>query len=154
MGIVLGTDQPRVAFWVFLVAICTDMVDGWIARRLGAESRSALFTDPLADKLLTDFTWAALAGIGYAPVGLTVLVIARDLLVGGFWAWGARRGKVWVPRATGQIAVALEGIGLCVLLFHGPWLDVHWPTVGATLGWLAFGLSVVSLLQVAADRTG
>src|SRR5262249_11288808 len=90
MFLVLVLDRERVAFWVFLAAISTDMVDGWIARRLGATSRLALFLDPLADKLLTDFTWAALAAIGHAPAALAVTIVARDLGVGGIWWWGSR----------------------------------------------------------------
>jgi phosphatidylglycerophosphate synthase len=142
-------DAERIGFWWFLGAIATDMVDGWIARRLNATSRIALFLDPLADKLLTDFSWAALAAIGHAPLWLAVVVIGRDLGVGVGWAWGSRRGVSWEPRPAGQISVALEGIALCVLLFHGPWLGVHWPTVGAILGATALALSFVPFVEYA-----
>lgn len=142
-------DQGRVAFWWFLGAIATDMVDGWVARKLGATTRIALFLDPLADKLLTDFTWAALAAKDLAPAWLAIVVIGRDIGVGVGWAIGQRRGMAWEPRPTGQISVAFEGISLCVLLFHGPWLGVHWPTVGAILGVTALALSFVPFAEYA-----
>jgi phosphatidylglycerophosphate synthase len=149
MALVLAQVDDLVAFWVFLLAVSTDMVDGFVARRLGATSDAALWLDPLADKLLTDFTWAALALVGHAPVWMAVAVVVRDLAVGAAWIRGSRHGHRWPPRPLGQIAVAFEGIALCVLLFHGPWLDVHWPTVGTILGGLALALSAGQLVEYA-----
>ncbi len=145
----VGPEISRVAFWLFLVAVATDMVDGWLARILHARTDAALFLDPLADKLLTACTWAGLWSIGYAPALLSLLFVARALFVGFAWAWAAPRGLVWSPRPAGQISLAFEGIALCVLLFHGPWLGVHWPTVGTALGALSFALSLLPLADYA-----
>lgn len=147
MALLLGWEANFVAFWVFLFAICTDMIDGWVARKLNATSRAALFLDPLADKLLAGFTWAALWGIGFAPGWLAGAMVLRDLLIGVAWAWAAPRGGHWEPHPAGQIAVSFEGIALCVLLFHGPWLDVHWPTVGTVLGTIALALSLLAVVE-------
>lgn len=153
MAVLLVLHDDIVAFSVFLLAIVTDLLDGWAARLLRAESRWALFLDPLSDKLLTGFTWAALALVDHAPAWMAVAMIARDLIVGvGFW-WGARStGAFPVARPPGQIAVAFEGTALCVLLFHGPWIDVHWPTVGSLLGGVALALSTADLLEYAWRR--
>ena len=80
-------------------------------------------------------------------------MIVRDLIVGvGFW-WGARTTGVFpVARPPGQISVAFEGTALCVLLYHGPWIDVHWPTVGSLLGGVALALSTGDLLEYAWSR--
>jgi phosphatidylglycerophosphate synthase len=142
-----------VAFWVFLAAMATDLLDGWVARRLDATSRLALFLDPLADKLLTDVTWVALAVSGLAPVALALGMLARDGVVAAAWLWGLPRGRRWAPRPLGQISVAYEAVALCVLLFHGPWYDVHWPTVGTVLGLIGLGLSTAQLLEYAVVRT-
>lgn len=147
-------DASWAAFWVFLFAICTDMIDGFIARRLDAVSNAALFLDPAADKMLTDFTWTALAAVGYAPIWLVTAVIARDLIVGLVWIARPSHERRFTPRPSGQIGVAFEGIALSVLLFHGPWLDVHWPTVGASIGTVALALSLVQLLEYAVGRSG
>lgn len=151
--LVIAQGDNMTAFWLFLFAVCTDMVDGFVARRLGAVSDLALLLDPAADKMLTDFTWAALAVVGYAPLPLVVLVLLRDLIAVVGFLWGALRGRRFAARPSGQIGVAFEGIALCVLLFHGPWLDVHWPTVGAALGMVALSLSLVQLLEYAVLRS-
>lgn len=152
MFLVLGPHAYQTAFWVFLGAMATDMLDGFVARRLGVESRAALVLDPLADKLLTDFTWSALAIEGFAPVWLAAIVVARDVFVASVWAWGMPRGKEWPPRPSGQIGLAYEAVALSVLLFHGPFVDVHWPSVGTVLGTVALALSVVQLLEYAGGR--
>lgn len=152
MVTVVWAQAYEAAFWLFLGAMATDMLDGFVARRLGAESPAAMVLDPLADKLLTDFTWAALAMVGFAPVWLACTVIVRDVFVASVWAWGLPRGRQWPARPSGQTGLAFEAVGLSVLLFHGPWVDVHWPTVGAVISTIALALSVVQLLEYAGGR--
>ncbi len=153
LGVLLETGANKVAFTIFLLAILTDLVDGFVARLLGATSRFALFLDPLSDKLLTGCTWGALASIGYAPIWLAVCCIGRDVVVALAFLREVRATGVFpAARPWGQIAVAFEGTALCVLLYHGPWLDVHWPSVGTALGLVAFALSSADGLEYAFRR--
>jgi phosphatidylglycerophosphate synthase len=149
MVLLLEWGANHAAFWLFIAAIASDMVDGFLARRLGATSALALFLDPFSDKLLTGCVWAALGLVGYAPIALVGLSLSRDFVVGVIWAWGSSRGREWEPRPLGQTSVAFEGVAISVLLFHGPFLDVHWPTVGTVLGWMGFSLSLLQLLEYA-----
>ena len=141
----------RVAFAMFIFAIITDLLDGWVARRLQAFSPAGLWLDPFADKVLTDCTWAALGLVGFAPMWMCITMIARDVIIIGVWIpiLLQRRARRWTPTPSGQVMVAFEGVALSVFLFHGPWLDVHWPTVGATIGAISLALSIVSLLEYA-----
>jgi CDP-diacylglycerol--glycerol-3-phosphate 3-phosphatidyltransferase len=154
MAILLGWQRNDLAFVTFLLAIVSDLLDGWAARRLQAFNPWAKFVDPLADKLLTDFTWVSLALLGWAPAWFPVVMIGRDLVVGwGFWRFvRSSGGALPDARPLGQISVAFEGTALCVLLFHGPWLDVSWPSVGTALGLVALALSGLDLLEYAVLR--
>ena len=135
-----------VAFWLFLAAICTDLVDGFVARKLDAISPMGKWLDGLSDKVLTDFVWVGLAGAAYCPVWLAAAIILRDVAVIVAWLWAFKVGKRWEASAMGQVMVAFEGTAVCVLLFHGPWLDVHWPSVGTVIGSISLALSLGSLL--------
>lgn len=148
-ALLVGPGHHFAAFWVFVAAIASDLVDGWLARRLDARSRAGEWLDPLSDKLLTDLTWVALWWIDFAPGWLAGALLARDLAVALAWAWAAPRGRRWLPNPLGQIMVAYEGVALSVLVFHGPWLGVHWPSVGVVLGTVALFLSFASLVQYA-----
>lgn len=151
--LLLGSLAHFAAFWVFLAAMATDLLDGWVARRLNAFHPAGLWLDPLSDKVLTDTSWIALGWVGFAPVWLCAAMVARDAIILLVWAWILATGSRlrWSPTPAGQTMVAFEGVALCVLLFHGPWLDVHWPTVGTILGGISLALSFVSLLQYAVN---
>ncbi len=78
--------QPLVALVLFLVAGVTDLLDGLAARFLGQESALGAYLDPMADKLLlvTAFVMLSIPGLhpGWEiPIWITVLVIARDVLI-------------------------------------------------------------------------
>ena len=149
--LLLAHDAHLVAFWVFVAAIASDLVDGWFARLLDAHSDLGLLLDPMADKLLTDAVWVALWWAGDAPGWLCFVTLARDVGVALAWAWARPRGLRWSPNAMGQISVAFEGVAVSVLVFHGPWLDVHWPSVGTLIGAIGIGLSLSSLALYVAD---
>jgi cardiolipin synthase len=69
------------AFSVFLVAALTDVIDGWVAKRLAARSSVGAMLDPIADKLLLAGTFLALAKAGHWPVWLAGLIVLRDVLI-------------------------------------------------------------------------
>jgi cardiolipin synthase len=78
--------QRGPALAVFLAAALTDLLDGYVARQRGSQSRLGAFLDPMADKLLlvTMFVMLTLPGIGSAnrlPLWFTVLVISRDVAI-------------------------------------------------------------------------
>jgi len=77
--------------WALAVAVAaglSDLVDGWLARRYGWQSRFGGLADPAADKLLMVASYMTLAWLGFLPWWLFVLVIARDLIiVTGGWIY-------------------------------------------------------------------
>jgi len=70
-----------VALILFAIAGVTDLLDGFLARRLALESRLGLYLDPLADKLLISVSFISLAALGLLPAWLAVVVVAKDLFI-------------------------------------------------------------------------
>ncbi len=80
-----------VALGVFFVMAASDLLDGYLARRLGQFSRLGRILDPVADKLLVDTTYVLFAlmarqldfptGMPRALAVLAVLVVCRDLYI-------------------------------------------------------------------------
>jgi len=74
------------AFAVLVVAGTTDVLDGFVARLWGLKTRTGLWFDPAADKILltTAFitlTLPAVAGRFALPLWLTATVIGRDVWI-------------------------------------------------------------------------
>jgi cardiolipin synthase len=77
----LLSERETQAFWLFLVAGLTDLVDGWLAERLQARSEFGARLDPLADKILVGAVYLALGWLGQIPLWLVALVVTRDLMI-------------------------------------------------------------------------
>lgn len=145
--ILIALGANFLAFWLFIAAIASDLLDGFAARRLGVtDNPMGQWLDPLCDKVLTDTVWVALWWVSFAPGWLAWPIVIRDLCVGVGWGISRMNGRSWEkPHAIGQIGVAFEGVAVSVLLFHGPWLDVHWPSVGVVLGSVSLLCSLIAL---------
>jgi len=79
--IYLINEQFLSALVVFLVCVVSDGLDGLLARVFDQKSRLGTYLDPLADKLLLVAAFVTLGIRGHLPPWLTVLVIARDVLI-------------------------------------------------------------------------
>ena len=78
--------DSRKALLIFVVAGVTDALDGLIARLANQHSLLGAYLDPIADKLLLTSAYIALSipQLNHGapiPLWVTVLVIARDLLI-------------------------------------------------------------------------
>ncbi len=69
------------ALALFAFAALTDLLDGYLARRLGQKTFLGAFLDPVADKLLMTVSFVSLAVVGLLPPWLAVLTVAKDLFV-------------------------------------------------------------------------
>lgn len=73
--------RPGFALVVFASAALTDLLDGYVARRRGSQSRLGAFLDPMADKLLLTAAFVTLTQLRVLPPWITILVISRDVIL-------------------------------------------------------------------------
>ena len=69
------------ALVVLVVASLTDLLDGYLARRLGQVTRLGQLLDPAADRL---YIFAALIGLAaneLVPWWIVIVIVARDVLI-------------------------------------------------------------------------
>ncbi|MBK8131933.1 MAG: CDP-diacylglycerol--glycerol-3-phosphate 3-phosphatidyltransferase [Gammaproteobacteria bacterium] len=90
---------------IFAFAGFTDWADGYLARRLGQETRFGAFLDPVADKLIVVVALVVLlqrqATLAFALP--TMIIIGRELLISALREWMAELGQ--------RASVAVSGIG-------------------------------------------
>jgi cardiolipin synthase len=71
------------AFWVFIAAVISDAVDGFIAKRFEAVTEVGIYLDPVADKALLVSIFLALGAAGLVSRWLVILVVLREVLIVG-----------------------------------------------------------------------
>lgn len=98
------------AFWVFVAAAVTDLLDGNIARLFNQKSVLGAWLDPIADKTMLLTTLFALVWADVLPQWLLVVVLLRDAVVLlGAAAFRWLTGSLEVrPTLSGKVATFVE----------------------------------------------
>ncbi|MCP4228617.1 MAG: CDP-diacylglycerol--glycerol-3-phosphate 3-phosphatidyltransferase [bacterium] len=86
------TTDILIALAVFLVGIITDILDGYLARKLDCVSNFGKFMDPLADKLLVLSAFITFAVTGWITLWIVLVFVLRELFIMGFRVLAAGRG--------------------------------------------------------------
>lgn len=115
---------------LFVVAISTDWVDGYLARRYDIVSDFGKLWDPIADKLLTGAGFIGLAVLGELNWWLVIVILIRE--------WGITVHRLMVASEhvvaaawMGKLKTAVQGVALSwallplhVLIGLGPWIII------------------------------
>ena len=118
-----------IAAIIFVVAACTDFLDGHIARKRGLVTNLGKFLDPIADIVLVS---TALIFLLVRPQILLVLwqgdwvlvcagvcvaiILARELIVSGFRMVAASAGLVLAADKIGKVKTTFQDIAIAFLL--------------------------------------
>jgi cardiolipin synthase len=71
----------KLALVLFALQGISDMLDGFLARVMGAKTSLGAFLDPLADKVMLVSSYAVLFILGIVPLWVLSVVLLRDLVV-------------------------------------------------------------------------
>lgn len=130
--VLFAWDFPDHAYWataVFVVAMATDQVDGWLARRWNQTSAFGSLLDPIADKVLVMSALVMLIAEGVAPAWMVAAIVARELLVSGLRLAAIEKGVVIAARDLGKLKTWVQAIAVAIggMAAAGSWSnDVAW----------------------------
>jgi cardiolipin synthase (CMP-forming) len=111
------------AFITFLIAGLSDAVDGFLARKFGAQTELGAYLDPIADKALLVSIYVALAITGVMPIWLAILVATRDVLIIGAVLLARLMEKpmamkpLWISKLNTTAQIVYAGVALGFLAF-------------------------------------
>lgn len=117
-----------IAALIFIIASCTDFIDGHIARKYNLVTNLGKFLDPIADKVLVStalifvlvkpeiimVAWGSWTPI-FAGVCVAV-ILARELIVSGFRMVAASTGLVLAADKIGKVKTTFQDISIAMLL--------------------------------------
>ena len=121
------TKRDGLALLLVLLALATDIVDGWAARYFKKESIFGRVLDPLADKIFMLFTFYALLKryswiVGESNVNnVFYILLFRDLILGlgTFLIW-KKNHAILSASWMGKISMGLQTVAVVALLILTP----------------------------------
>src|SRR6267142_5750630 len=139
-----------IAFFIFLVAAFSDVVDGWLARRRNEVSELGQLLDPIADKLmlfamLIPIFWITrhptilvdyrIPWWGSLPVWVLLILVGREVLITVFRFFAKRQGIIIPAVGAGKLKAVSQNI-----------------FIGATIAWFAWKDAIAEMHLAGAYR--
>jgi CDP-diacylglycerol--glycerol-3-phosphate 3-phosphatidyltransferase len=148
--VLLLTKGQNLDLWavgVFLLAACTDFLDGYLARKRGQITTLGILLDPMADKLLTCSAFISLVELGLVPAWMVVIIVGRELAVSGLRASASAQGFVIEASDLGKTKMVLQVVAITVIVLERHFAAIGNFHVGVVLLWLVVVLALASAAQ-------
>lgn len=134
----------------FTVAGLTDLLDGYLARRMGQTSRFGAFLDPVADKLMVAVALILILQADPRVVIALVaaIIIGREIAVSALREWMAEigaRSRVAVS-GIGKAKTTMQMIGLGAMLYEQDLYGLPVYDIGMALLIVAAGITLWSMV--------
>ncbi len=107
-----------VAGVLFLIASCTDFLDGYIARSRNLVTDFGKVADAIADKILVNGLLIILAYDRIIPVIIPVVIITRDIITDSCKSICGSKGSVVAASNLGKLKTIFMMVGLTLILFY------------------------------------
>jgi CDP-diacylglycerol--glycerol-3-phosphate 3-phosphatidyltransferase len=136
---------------VFGFAAVTDMLDGYVARKLGQTSKFGEFLDPVADKLMVTIILVLLVegDPRFTVTLIAVIIIGREITVSALREWMASigsRADVAV-RLSGKVKTVLQMFGIGFMVYQHELLGIDIYNTGYVLLLIAAGMTLWSMVD-------
>ena len=162
------------ALALFILAAITDLLDGWVARKVGAVSDFGRLMDALVDKIFILGLLVAMLALDCLPVRVVsgeaaavpddatarllaalgvFLILTREFLITGLRLVAAAKGQVLEAEGWGKLKTFLQILAIGHLIglraYETHWRlsaewHRHWEVIIMSLFWASVGLTVWS----------
>ena len=153
------TGMASFAVFAFIFAALTDWLDGFLARKLNAQSALGAFLDPIGDKVLVNGYLLAYAAILSFPVEIivpTLAIVSRDIIVTVLRVSGDKPAGETLPvslSAKLKTVLAMLTAGFPLLAFVMGWQSTDWALltwIGAL--WLTASMTLLTGLNYLMEK--
>jgi CDP-diacylglycerol--glycerol-3-phosphate 3-phosphatidyltransferase len=145
-----GEWSKPLACLAFTLAGLTDLLDGYLARRMGQTSKFGAFLDPVADKLMVAVALILILQSDPRVVIALVaaIIIGREIAVSALREWMAElgaRSRVAVT-GIGKAKTTMQMIGLGAMLYTRDLMGMPVYEIGLALLIVAAGITLWSMV--------
>jgi CDP-diacylglycerol--glycerol-3-phosphate 3-phosphatidyltransferase len=140
----LGLDWWALA--VFIIATCTDFIDGAMARRRDQITVLGTYIDPMADKLLVAavLAWVAYEYTVILAWVMVAFIVVELIMMAVYMPILVRTRSARPANTFGKAKMVFQSIALYLFLLGGILGLETWMKIGWILLWPALALAVVS----------
>ena len=123
---------------VFVLAVVTDFLDGYLARKWELTSTFGRIADPFADKIVICGGFVMLTGLPDRIVEpwFAVVIMFREFLVSGLRSFLESRGVAFGAAISGKLKMIIQSITIPVVIFYQA--NVHPARQEAMTTWESF----------------
>lgn len=132
---------------IFTIAALTDLIDGYLARRLDQVTRLGKFLDPIADKILVIAALVMLVDFDRVAAWIAIVIIGRELAVTGFRAIASSSGVVIAADQSGKYKMVIQTISIVFLILDYKRGAVDLALWGTYLLWISMIMAVLSAVR-------
>ncbi len=135
LAFVFMLDSPYLRFAAVVLAMVTDSIDGYLARRSQSVSRFGAVLDPVTDKFFVYFALSILFSEGRLVFWQAISMLSRDICLCLYGLWMTLMGRwhrvVIQSIRWGKVTTALQFVVLFGLIF------------GVSFSWVIYGAFVM-----------
>jgi len=111
-----GLPAKLIALAIFILAVATDYLDGYIAKKYNIVSDFGKIMDPVADKVLTLAAFLAFVEMKLVPAWMVVIIIFREMLITSIRIVALRNKEVLSAGMGGKQKTASQMVSIIVIL--------------------------------------
>ena len=136
---------------IFVLAAITDILDGYLARKLNQISTLGVFLDPVADKLMVAVVLVLLVQKNpeiYLAIP-SAIIIGREITVSALREWMAElgsRNKIAVS-ILGKLKTIIQMVSIGFLIFEESLFGLPIYLIGLVLLYIAVFITLLSMIQ-------
>ncbi|WP_442575269.1 CDP-diacylglycerol--glycerol-3-phosphate 3-phosphatidyltransferase [Microbacterium sp. F51-2R] len=128
---------------LFIVAIATDGIDGYLARKHDIVTDLGKLLDPIADKVLTGFAFIGLSILGELPWWITIVVLIREIGI-TVYRFMVVSDHVLAAAWMGKLKTVAQAVALSLALLP------LWTLVGDWIWWVnGITMAIAVVLTIA-----
>jgi CDP-diacylglycerol---glycerol-3-phosphate 3-phosphatidyltransferase len=150
----------HIAFWLFVVAALTDVLDGYLARKKGLVTSFGRIIDPFVDKILVCGTFVFFLDPNFidqtgrnatdVQAWMVVLILGREMLITGLRGFAEKTGIAFGANVYGKVKMLIQSFTAGFILFS---LAIYASDFGRflarirpTLVWITVIVTVLSMI--------
>ena len=137
--------------FIFFIAGVTDWLDGYLARKMDAETKFGAFLDPVADKIMVAFVLVLLVQ-AEGSIWMTLpaaIIIGREITISSLREWMAELGQRATVKVShiGKWKTTAQMLAIACLLYRETIFGVSMQFFGLIMLYIAAILTLWSMIS-------